>query len=154
MVRQSSASLQYSDKGVNLDGGDTKSGLSALADIQGTGSVVNLEGAFIRTSAPAEQPETVAAEAALPVPETEESDISSISLDYAGDGDNSQALLEILTNASSNAEKKGTSIVIDAQDEDKEDAEEEKSRRAIFADRSNIGIETLGNAVNLNQMIG
>lgn len=154
MVRQSSASLQYSDKGVNLDGGDTKSGLAALADIQGAGSVVNLEGAFIRTSAPAEQPETVAAEAALPVPETEESDISSISLEYAGDGDNSQALLEILTNASSNAENKGTSIVIDAQDEDKEDAEEEKSRRAVFADRSNIGIETLGDAVNLNQMIG
>lgn len=154
MVRESSAALQYSEKGVNLDGGDTKSGLAALADIQGTGSVVNLEGAFIRTSAPAEQPETVAAEAALPVPETEESDISSISLEYAGDGDNSQALLEILTNASSNAEKKGTSIVIDAQDEDKEDTEEEKSRRAIFADRSNIGIETLDNAVNLNQMIG
>lgn len=154
MVRQSSASLQYSEKGVNLDGDDTKSGLSALADIKGAGSVVNLEGAFIRTSASAEQPETVAAEAALPVPETEESDISSISLEYAGDGDNSQALLEILTNASSNAEKKGTSIVIDAQDEDEEEAEEEKSRRAIFADRSNIGIETLGNAVNLNQMIG
>ena len=152
--RESSAAVQYAEKGVNLDGGDTKSGLSALADIQGAGSVVNLEGAFIRTSAPAEQPETVAAEAALPVPETEESDISSISLEYAGDGDNSQALLEILTNASSNAEKKGTSIVIDAQDEDKEDAEEEKSRRAIFADRSNIGIETLGDAVNLNQMIG
>lgn len=152
--RESSASVQYAEKGVNLDGGDTKSGLSALADIKGAGSVVNLEGAFIRTSAPAEQPETVAAEAALPVPETEESDISSISLEYAGDGDNSQALLEILTNASSNAEKKGTSIVIDAQDEDEEDAEEEKSRRAIFADRSNIGIETLGNAVNLNQMIG
>lgn len=154
MNRQSSATVQYSEKGVNLDGDDTKSGLSALADIKGAGSVVNLEGAFIRTSAPAEQPETVAAEAALPVPETEESDISSISLEYAGDGDNSQALLEILTNASSNAEKKGTSIVIDAQDEDEEDAEEEKSRRAIFADRSNIGIETLGNAVNLNQMIG
>lgn len=152
--RESSAAVQYAEKGVNLDGGDTKSGLSALADIQGAGSVVNLEGAFIRTSAPAEQPETVAAEAALPVPETEESDISSISLEYAGDGDNSQALLEILTNASSNAEKKGTSIVIDAQDEDEEDAEEEKSRRAIFADRSNIGIETLGDAVNLNQMIG
>ena len=154
MVRESSAALQYSEKGVNLDGGDTKSGLAALADIKGAGSVVNLEGAFIRTSAPAEQPEMVAAEAALPVPETEESDISSISLEYAGDGDNSQALLEILTNASSNAEKKGTSIVIDAQDEDEEDAKEEKSRRAIFADRSNIGIETLGNAVNLNQMIG
>lgn len=154
MNRESSATVQYSEKGVNIDGGDTKSGLAALADIKGAGSVVNLEGAFIRTSAPAEQPETVAAEAALPVPETEESDISSISLEYAGDGDNSQALLEILTNASSNAEKKGTSIVIDAQDEDEEDAEEEKSRRAIFADRSNIGIETLGDAVNLNQMIG
>lgn len=154
MNRESSATVQYSEKGVNIDGDDTKSGLSALADIKGAGSVVNLEGAFIRTSAPAEQPETVAAEAALPVPETEESDISSISLEYAGDGDNSQALLEILTNASSNAEKKGTSIVIDAQDEDEEDAEEEKSRRAIFADRSNIGIETLGDAVNLNQMIG
>ena len=152
--RESSAAVQYAEKGVNIDGDDTKSVLSAFADIKGAGSVVNLEGAFIRTSAPAEQPETVAAEAALPVPETEESDISSISLEYAGDGDNSQALLEILTNASSNAEKKGTSIVIDAQDEDKEDAEEEKSRRAIFADRSNIGIETLGDAVNLNQMIG
>lgn len=152
--RASSATLQYSEKGVNLEGDDTKSGLAALADIQGAGSVVNLEGALIRTSAPTEQPETVAAEAALPLPETEESDISSISLEYAGDGDNSQALLEILTNASSNAEKKGTSIVIDAQDEDEEDAEEEKSRRAIFADRSNIGIETLGDAVNLNQMIG
>ena len=88
------------------------------------------------------------------MPETEENDISSIDLEYAENTSSSQAVLEILTNASSKAENKGTSIVIDTQDEDEEDAEIEKTRRAIFADRSNIGIETLGNAVNLNQMIG
>lgn len=164
--RQSSAAVQYAEKGVNLDGDGTKSGLSALADIRGAGSVVNLNGALIQTSAPAEQPEKVAEAAALPMSETSENgaltplpeqgenDVSSIGLEYADNTSGSQSVLEILTNASNNAEKKGTSIVIDTQDEDEEDAEEEKSRRAIFADRSNIGIETLGDAVNLNQMIG
>ena len=165
--RESSASLQYSEKGVNLDD-DTKSGLASLADIQGRGSIVNLNGALIQTSAPAEQPEQVAEVAALPMsetdatenatsmplPEKEENDVSSIGLEYADNTGGSQSVLEILTNASSKAENKGTSIVIDTQDEDEEDAEIEKTRRAIFADRSNIGIETLGNAVNLNQMIG
>ena len=61
-----------------------------------------------------------------------------------------------MTNASNNAENKGTSIVIHTMDEDEEEdaAEAEKSRRALLADRSNIGIETLGDAVNLDQMIG
>lgn len=188
--RESSAMLQYAEKGVNVDDG-TKSGLASLADIQGAGSIVNLEGALIRTSVSAEQPETVAAAAALPLAETgsdatitstfeavsdssltptsetisdaaltpisaetEENDISSIELEYADNTRSSQSMLEILTKASNNAEKKGTSIVIDTKDEDEEDEEEEKSRRAIFADRSNIGIETLGNGVNLDQMIG
>ncbi len=165
MMRVSSAALQYSEKGVNVDD-ETKSGIASLADIQGSGSVVNLAGALIQTSAPAEQPETVAATAALPMTETveaattqltletEEDDTSSIGLEYADNTGSQQAVLEILTNASNRAENKGTSIVIDTKDEDEEDEEEEKSRRAIFADRSNIGIETLGNAVNLNQMIG
>ena len=166
--RVSSATLQYSEKGVNIEGEDTKSGLASLADVQGRGSVVNLNGALIQTSAPAEQPEKVAETAALPIsetdttedatllplPENEENDVSSIGLEYADNTRSSQSMLEILTNASSKAENKGTSIVIDTQDEDEEDAEVEKTRRAIFADRSNIGIETLGNAVNLNQMIG
>ena len=151
--RESSASLQYSEKGVNLDD-ESRSGLAALADIQGNGSVVNLEGALIQTSAPVEQPEKIAEAAALPIPEPEENDISSIDLEYADNTSGQQAVLEILTNASSKAENKGTSIVIDTQDEDEENAEEEKTRRAIFADRSNIGIETLGDAVNLKRMIG
>ena len=153
--RQSSATVQYAEKGVNVDE-ESRSGLAALADIQGAGSVVNLAGAVIQTSAPAEQPETVAAEAALPMPESEETDNSSIALEYASEGEGSQELLEILTNASRKAENKGTSIVINAQDEDEQEEadEEEKNRRALFADRSNIGIETLGDAVNLNQMIG
>ena len=190
MVRVSSAVLQYSEKGVNVDD-ETKSGIASLADIRGAGSIVNLDGALIRTSTPAEQPEEIAAAAALPLAETgsdatitstfeavsdvslaptsetisdaaltpisaetEEKDISSIDLEYADNTRSSQSMLEILTKASNNAEKKGTSIVIDTQDEDEEDAEAEKTRRAIFADRSNIGIETLGDAVNLNQMIG
>ena len=188
--RESSAALQYSEKGVNVDDA-SRSGLASLADIRGAGSVVNLDGALIRTSAPAEQPEEIAAEAALPLAETgsdvtitptfeavsdvslaptsetisdaaltpisaetEENDISSIDLEYADNTRSSQSMLEILTKASNNAEKKGTSIVIDTKDEEEEDEEEKKSRRAIFADRSNIGIETLGNGVNLNQMIG
>lgn len=153
--RQSSATVQYAEKGVNVDE-ESRSGLAALADIQGAGSVVNLAGAVIQTSAPSEQPETVAAEAALPMPEPEETDNSSIALEYASEGEGSQELLEILTNASRKAENKGTSIVINAQDEDEQEEadEEEKNRRALFADRSNIGIETLGDAVNLNRMIG
>ena len=45
-------------------------------------------------------------------------------------------LLEILTNGSKNAEKKGTSIVINTLDEDDPEDQEGKTRRAIFTDRS------------------
>ncbi len=61
-------------------------------------------------------------------------------------------LLEILTNGSKNAEKKGTSIVINTPDEDDPEDQEEKTRRAIFTDRSNIQIETLRSTINLKNL--
>lgn len=152
--RESQASVQYSEKGVNTDE-SSQGGLISSMDIQGSGSVVNLNGAVIQTSAVPEQPEEIAAEAALPVSEASEADFSSIDVENT-DESGSQSVLEILTNASNNAENRGTSIVIHTMDEDEEEdeAEAEKSRRALVVDRSNIGIETLGDAVNLDQMIG
>lgn len=151
--RESQAAVQYAEKGVNTDE-SSQGGLLASMDIQGAGSVVNLNGAVIRTSAVPEKPEEIAAEAALPVSEASEADFSSIDVENTDESDGSQSMLEVLTNASNNAENRGTSIVINTMDEDEEDAEEEKSRRALIVDRSNIGIETLGDAVNLDQMIG
>lgn len=153
LKRESQATVQYTEKGVNTDE-SSQGGLLASMDIQGAGSVVNLNGAVIRTSAVPEKPEEIAAEAALPVSEASEADFSSIDVENIDESDGSQSMLEVLTNASNNAENRGTSIVINTMDEDEEDAEEEKSRRALIVDRSNIGIETLGDAVNLDQMIG
>lgn len=153
LKRESQATVQYTEKGVNTDE-SSQGGLLASMDIQGAGSVVNLNGAVIRTSAVPEKPEEIAAEAALPVSEASEADFSSIDVENTDESDGSQSMLEVLTNASNNAENRGTSIVINTMDEDEEDAEEEKSRRALIVDRSNIGIETLGDAVNLDQMIG
>ena len=153
LKRESQATVQYTEKGVNTDE-SSQGGLLASMDIQGAGSVVNLNGAVIRTSAVPEKPEEIAAEAALPVSEASEADFSSIDVENTDEADGSQSMLEVLTNASNKAENRGTSIVINTMDEDEEDAEEEKSRRALIVDRSNIGIETLGDAVNLDQMIG
>lgn len=153
LKRESQATVQYTEKGVNTDE-SSQGGLLASMDIQGAGSVVNLNGAVIQTSAVPEKPEEIAAEAALPISETSESDFSSIDVENTDEADGSQSMLEVLTNASNKAENRGTSIVINTMDEDEEDAEEEKSRRALIVDRSNIGIETLGDAVNLDQMIG
>jgi nucleoid-associated protein YgaU len=81
-------------------------------DIQGAGSVVNLNGAVIQTSAVPEKPEEIAAEAALPVSEASEADFSSIDVENTDEADGSQSMLGVLTNASNNAENRGTSIVI------------------------------------------
>ncbi|MCR5030199.1 MAG: filamentous hemagglutinin N-terminal domain-containing protein [Selenomonadaceae bacterium] len=153
LKRESQATVQYTEKGVNTDE-SSQGGLISSMDIQGAGSVVNLNGAVIQTSAKPEKPEEIAAEAALPVSETSESDFSSIDVENTDESGGSSSMLEILTNASNNAENRGTSIVINTMDEDEEDAEEEKNHRALIVDRSNIGIETLGDAVNLDQMIG
>ncbi len=152
--RRSTASLQYAENGVNMDD-DTRSGLASSMDIEGSGSVVNLAGARMWFLDKGETPEQVAEEAALPMTEEASSeDVSSIDLEReGGETRRSPSLLEILTKASENGEDKKPSIVVNTMDEEDED-EEKESRGVVVVDRTNIAIETQGNTVNLDQMIG
>ncbi len=152
--RRSTASLQYAENGVNMDD-DTRSRLASSMDIEGSGSVVNLAGARMWFLDKGETPEQVAEEAALPMTEEASSeDVSSIDLEReGGETRRSSSLLEILTKASENGEDKKPSIVVNTMDEEDED-EEKESRGVVVVDRTNIAIETQGNTVNLDRMIG
>ena len=56
--------------------------------------------------------------------------------------------------ASENGEGKESSIVINTMGDEEDEEEDKESRGVVVADRSNIAIETQGNTVNLDQMIG
>ena len=147
-------SLQYAKNGVNVDE-NVRSGLASSMEIEGNGAVVNLAGGTIRTESDKEEmPEQVAEEAALPMAYFVENDNSSIDLEREGETRRSRSLLEILMKASENGEGKESSIVINTMGDEEDEEEDKESRGVVVADRSNIAIETQGNTVNLDQMIG